>query len=149
MPFKFQWIQLNGPGATDPSSLIFVCGISCIQSSIPGCNVLELYFITLPSFCYGRFKIHSGNRLIVVWSHVLDLHMELCGRSIDFYTDFHVGCSSLWALNENTKKPKVCLLFLRLSDLLKVRVKSHIAAAWQCSKHSPFAQLVNKVFPFF
>lgn len=41
--FKFQWIQLNGPGATDPSSIIFVYGISCIQSSVPGCNVLELY----------------------------------------------------------------------------------------------------------
>lgn len=41
--FKFQWIQLNGPGATDPSSVIFVYGISCIQSSVPGCHVLELY----------------------------------------------------------------------------------------------------------
>lgn len=35
------------------------------------------------------------------------------------------------------------------SDLLEVRVKSHITAAWQSSKHSPFAQLVNKTFPFF
>ncbi len=96
---------------------------------------------------YERFKIHSGNRLIVVWSHVLDLHMELCVRSIDFCTDFHVGYGSLWALNENTNTTSLKYVYSLSQALIfwKFEWKSHIAAAWQCSKHSPFAQIVNKI----
>lgn len=149
MPFKFQWIQLNGPGATDPSSLIFVYGISCIQSS----TLAVMCWSFILSHCLLflrevknplRKTAHCG--LIPCFGFAYGAVCEKHRFLYWFSCGLQYTVSTVWKYQHN--KPNVCLLPLRLSYLLEVRVKSHITAAWLSSKHSPFAQLVNKTFPF-
>lgn len=137
--FAFQMPVNTVMGQGQLIPIIFVYHISLIQVYCSRLSCVRDLFITQPSF-NRRFKIHSGNRLIVIQFRVLYLHFELCLRSVDG------GWSTLWALNKNSiaKSLKYLFsLFLRLCDLLTERVKSHITAAWQWSKHSPFAQVVN------
>lgn len=106
------------------SSLICLSVTFHAVSLCPAVMYWSFIFITLPSFFTEG--LNSTQEIRSLWFDPMFFGFAygavcVCG-SIDFYADFHVGCSTLWALyvNTNTTSLKVCLLSLRLRSKCKI-----------------------------